>query len=100
MGTYDIDDRLQLRWANQEDLAKACEGVVDVFSSPSLRLDSLGIQFQRISAGENGLMTKKDCIVVVDKQDPTQPVVAFASYWQEQHLYEGIPYNAGMYIHY
>ncbi|KAJ2955371.1 hypothetical protein NQZ79_g8628 [Umbelopsis isabellina] len=95
MGSRDIDERLLLRWATQEDLERTSKAVVEVFSSPSLRLDSLGIQFQRTSAGENGLMTNKDCIVVVDKKDPKQPVVAFTSYWQEQHIYEGIPYNVG-----
>ncbi|KAG2185070.1 hypothetical protein INT43_000983 [Umbelopsis isabellina] len=95
MGSRDIDERLLLRWATPEDLDKTSKAVVDVFSSPSLRLESLGIQFQRLSAGENGLMTNKDCLVIVDKKDPTQPIVAFTSYWQEQHIYEGISYNVG-----
>jgi hypothetical protein len=94
----ELGDGLLLRWATPEDIKKVPEAVVDVFSLPDLRLVSLGDQFKRIAAGEGGLMTSKDCIVIVDKKEAGEPIVAFTSYWQETHLYEGISYRAGTYL--
>lgn len=96
MQQKELGDGLVLRWATPEDLKKVPKAVVDVFSSPDVRLESLGTAYVDIANGEYGFMTDKDCLVIIDTKLPGDPIAGFTSYWQETQTYEGIPYNAGM----
>ncbi|KAG2181798.1 hypothetical protein INT44_008613 [Umbelopsis vinacea] len=91
----DLSDGLLLRWATPDDLQKVPDLVVEVFSTPDTKVESLGERYRKIMVGEGGLMTSDDCLVVVDTKKDGDPVIACTSYWQEMQTYEGIPFNAG-----
>jgi hypothetical protein len=92
----DLGNGLLLRWAKPEDVAKVGSGMIDVFSPPNERTDSLKPWFERYANGAGGFMLdSKDIVVIVDTKKEGEPLVGFTSYWQEKHTYEGIPYAVG-----
>jgi hypothetical protein len=93
----DLGNGLLLRWVKPQDVEKVAKGMVDVFSPPDKRFEAIEGWFLRYAYGMGGFMKSSDAVVIVDTKKEGEPVVGFTSYWQETHIYEGIPYIAGKY---
>ncbi|KAI8580339.1 hypothetical protein K450DRAFT_238048 [Umbelopsis ramanniana AG] len=90
----DLGNGLLLRWVKPQDVEKIAKGMVDVFSPPDKRFEAIGGWFLRYANGMGGFMKSSDAVVIVDTKKEGQPVVGFTCYWQETHIFEGIPYTA------